>query len=578
MAAMAWVGARLAFPVPVKPATALLVAVFFLRRPKLLLLAVFAVASALGSNAEQNYQPVQPSSGTVHGRLVTDARPLGFQTWRAELRTASGERLLVRAAGPVGWALSETTAGDLIEIEGTTKALAPGDWYRSRHLVGSLSAREIRSTGGPPWWQWPAEWLRRSVARGGRLIGGDGEALYAGLVIGDDRLQPASQQATFRAVGLAHLLAVSGQNVAFALAVAGPLLGRLDLRPRFGATLMVLAWFAVATRLEPSVIRATITAGIAAWSVLGGSRAGSISVLAMTIAGAVILDPFLVYSVGFSLSVLASAGIIVGSPLVEARLRGPKWLTAPMALTISAQVAVAPLLVGTFGPVSLASVPANVASGWAAGLVMAWGLSGGVLAQFVPESLGRIIQAPVGWLVWWIDWVATLSWRLRLPLLSGSTMFWAIALATGAWMFRYYYRILRLPIYVAIVVLLIGAIPPEPVVPLQLDSGAHYWPATKSTASVLIVDARNDERLVNDLVEKRVLQLDYLILTKGNRSGARLAREITRVTGDPVILAPPQHVVPGARRILSKIEIRVGGGSLVVVPASDQLDVHTQSG
>ena len=59
-------------------------------------------------------------------------------------------------------------------------------------------------------------------------------SLFTGLVIGDDREQPADLADAFRGAGLTHLLAVSGQNVAFALALAGPLLRRLRLWPRLG--------------------------------------------------------------------------------------------------------------------------------------------------------------------------------------------------------------------------------------------------------------------------------------------------------------------------------------------------------
>ena len=61
--------------------------------------------------------------------------------------------------------------------------------------------------------------------------------------------------------GLTHLLAVSGQNVAFLLAVLAPLLCRLRLWPRFAATLAALGFFALTTRFEPSVLRAVVMAG-----------------------------------------------------------------------------------------------------------------------------------------------------------------------------------------------------------------------------------------------------------------------------------------------------------------------------
>ena len=70
-------------------------------------------------------------------------------------------------------------------------------------------------------------------------------SLYLGFVVGADRAQPAEVLDQFRASGLSHLSAVSGENVAFLMAVAGPGLRRLRPSSRWGATLLVIGWFAV---------------------------------------------------------------------------------------------------------------------------------------------------------------------------------------------------------------------------------------------------------------------------------------------------------------------------------------------
>ena len=84
------------------------------------------------------------------------------------------------------------------------------------------------------------------------------------IVFGDDRGQSELEQFRFRASGLGHLTAVSGQNVAFVLVAASPLLRRLRLRWRWAATVALLGWFAVVTRLEPSVLRAVAMSAVAA--------------------------------------------------------------------------------------------------------------------------------------------------------------------------------------------------------------------------------------------------------------------------------------------------------------------------
>ena len=68
------------------------------------------------------------------------------------------------------------------------------------------------------------------VARGARRR--RTRALVAGFLLGDTRGIPDDVVADYRDSGLSHLLAVSGENVAFTLALAGPLLRRLRVGPR----------------------------------------------------------------------------------------------------------------------------------------------------------------------------------------------------------------------------------------------------------------------------------------------------------------------------------------------------------
>ena len=84
-------------------------------------------------------------------------------------------------------------------------------------------------------------------------------ALLAGFLLGDTRAVPADVIAAYRGSGLSHLLAVSGENVAFTLALFGPLLRRLTLGPRTVAAVAIVLMFATMTRFEPSVLRATGT-------------------------------------------------------------------------------------------------------------------------------------------------------------------------------------------------------------------------------------------------------------------------------------------------------------------------------
>ena len=182
------------------------------------------------------------------------------------------------------------------------------------------------------------------------------------MVIGDDRGQTAVVADDFRAAGLGHLLVVSGQNVAFVLAVVAPFAGRF--RPAFRALWLfaTLLLFAVITRFEPSVLRAVAMAGAGIGASVMGTPIDGKRALSWAVAGLLLIDPFLVHLVAFQLSVAATAGIVWWSGPLAERFVGPGWLRVPMATTAAAQLAVSPVLLGLFGP-----LPLGVASGQSVG-------------------------------------------------------------------------------------------------------------------------------------------------------------------------------------------------------------------
>ncbi|MFB0902598.1 MAG: ComEC/Rec2 family competence protein, partial [Acidimicrobiales bacterium] len=135
-------------------------------------------------------------------------------------------------------------------------------------------------------------------------------------------------------------------------------------------------------------------------------------------AGWVVVDPLIVHSVAFQLSAAASAGIVLGSGRVARAVPGPRPVVEALAVTACAQIAVAPLLVLRFDGLPVASLPANLLAGPAAGPVMMWGLTGGLVAGVVPQRLAEWLHMPTQLALWWIDSVAALVPRLPLGRLG----------------------------------------------------------------------------------------------------------------------------------------------------------------
>ena len=239
--------------------------------------------------------------------------------------------------------------------------------------------------------------------------------MLVGLVIGDDRAQPRTMRDQFRAAGLSHLTAVSGQNIAFVLAVFAPVVTRLRPRGRLFATLGVVAAFTLMTRAEPSVLRASAMAALAAVVFACGRRIGAVATLAVSSSVLLIADPFLAWSVGFWLSFFATAGLVVLSPRIGSFLerRGcPGFVAAPLAASAAAQIATTPVIALVFGWPSPWGLVANLLAVPVAGVVMLCGLPMCVGAGLVGGPLASVLTAPLLLGVRWVWWVAALVSRL----------------------------------------------------------------------------------------------------------------------------------------------------------------------
>ncbi len=209
-------------------------------------------------------------------------------------------------------ALRVVEAGDRVVLQGRLAALGSGaydDRARWRHAVAALDDAQVVGLARPRGLLAVADAIRSVILRGTRSLPPTPRALVAGFLLGDTRGIPTAVIDEYRASGLSHLLAVSGENVAFVMALAAPLLRRLRLGTRTATALAIVLVFAAMTRFEPSVLRASAMAAITLLATLSGRPASSVRVLVYAVIVLLLVDPFLLHSVAFALSCGASAGI-----------------------------------------------------------------------------------------------------------------------------------------------------------------------------------------------------------------------------------------------------------------------------
>lgn len=541
-------GAWWSADVPMAPAVLVVVAALVVRRPLLLVAGAALLAASLGHRAWAGLAP-PPSSEVVAGEAVLVSDPVDFRgALRVDLAVGR-RRVEAWARGTPAAALRPRLAGERVHVEGRLRAPPPDArrWLALRHVSARLSIDRVASWRPGSVASRSANGLRRTLAQGAVPLERDQRALLSGFLLGDDRDQSEAVADDFRAAGLTHLLAVSGQNVAFVLVLARPVLRRLGLHGRWAASLAVIAFFALLTRFEPSVLRAAAMAALAVTAVGLGRPSSRGRLLALAVAGVVVVDPLLVHSVGFRLSVGAATGILVLAARLARHIPGPRWLAEAVAVTVAAQVGVAPVLIPVFGGLPVASLPANLLAVPVAAPLMAWGLTAGLAAGIAGPPLDAVLHLPTSLLVGWVAGVA--RWAATLPLgqLEGPHVVVVAAitvLSVLAW--RWHPRLVP-PVGAVGVTLavLAPALSPaaDPLSDVPPAAGARLW---RAGATVLVIDDPDGGRLLEGLHRQRVARVDLVVATRGTKAQAATVALLRQRIDVAAVLAPAGHVIRDA--------------------------------
>jgi competence protein ComEC len=400
---------------------AALVGAWFVLGPARAILAAVALASlGLGLMTRAlDGQRNSPLSGaidarhevTLDGMVTSDPSGPPFVVSalaRVDLKGRRQRVLLITAGGDAASRVRPLQAGDRVTLTGRLRPLRDGafdDRARWRHAVARLDAVHLAALAPPSGLYALADGLRNVVTRGTRVLAPTDRALVGGFLLGDTRAVPGDVADDYRDAGLSHLLVVSGGNVAFVLALVGPVLRRLPLGGRTLLALVVVLVFATMTRFEPSVLRASVMAAVALLATLAGRPASRVRVLAYAVIVLLLVDPFLVHSVGFLLSCGASAGIAAAEPWIARHLPGPRVCTEPLAVSVAAQIGVLPVLLIAFDDVAVVTPLTNLLAAPAAEALGVYGFVASAIAGLEPR-LGTLVHQPTALLVRWVTVVA----------------------------------------------------------------------------------------------------------------------------------------------------------------------------
>ena len=442
-------------------------------------------------------------------------------------------------------------------IVATSATLQLAGTWDSRGWVGNARAIEVVAEAPAVFAHADAlreTFLARSLARGG-----DAGALLPGLSLGDTTGVPDDLERDMRRSALAHLVAVSGANCALVVGIAvwiTALLGG-SVRARLLSGSVALVGFVILVTPEPSVIRAAVMAVIVLFAMAIGRPFQGLPVLGITVWVLLLIDPWRSVELAFVLSVAATAGILLGYARLATVLERvmPKPFAWFVALPLSAQLAVQPIIILLRPMLPVWGIPANILAAPAAPLVTFLGVMGAITGP-LPGPLSDFFT----WLGWfpaaWIAGIARavslaplteVSWVAGVPGLIALAIVTTLALAairakkSGMWLVG------------SAAVLVIGVsaqtLPgmvsswrvPAGWSVAQCDVGQGDSLVYRTPEATVVIDTGEDEELLEAcLLLLRIRHVDYLVVTHFDRDHVG-ASEVFHGITDVVLTGPPEN-------------------------------------
>jgi competence protein ComEC len=252
-------------------------------------------------------------------------------------------------------------------------------------------------------------------------------SLADGLILGEKAGLPKALTDAFAVVGITHIIALSGFNITIIADNLRKLFNSLMLSRAysFWLTVIFIIGFVVMTGASASIVRAGVMGILIVLARKSGRIYNIRNALALAAAAMIYFNPkVLRFDLGFQLSFLATLGLVYISPLIEKYFQ---WLPEKFGLrgigiaTFSAQIAVFPLLLSSFGRLSLISPVANI-----------------LVLPFVPLAMFVVFLSAIAGFAWiklgifigWFGWLL-LTYQIKVAEFLAKIPFASVSVKIG---------------------------------------------------------------------------------------------------------------------------------------------------
>jgi len=262
-------------------------------------------------------------------------------------------------------------------------------------------------------------------------------ALLAGVLLGIEQGIPEPLVEAFERTGASHIVAISGFNLTMVAALVTRMArGLLDRRGGLLAALSAIWIYVILVGADASVMRAGVMSSLIALGQQEQRRPHGPTSLAAATFVLSVLNPFVLWDVGFQLSAAAVVGMLILAPPLTAWCTAfvSRWVRQELAerligilndiliVTSVVQLTTLGIIAANFHAIPLVAPLTNFLILPAQPFIMAFGglaLVSGLLLQPLGQVLAWIAWVFLAYTIDVVTWTATFSWAsLPVPVIA----------------------------------------------------------------------------------------------------------------------------------------------------------------
>lgn len=254
-----------------------------------------------------------------------------------------------------------------------------------------------------------------------RLFPKNEMGLIIGMMIGETKDISEDVLENFKTTGITHLIAVSGSNVVYVVVLVQFLFKKFfGKRATYFISIFFLILFILISGASASVCRATLMIILSICADIFFLKSDTFSNILTSAFILILLNPLVIYDVGFILSFGGTLGIVLLSKDFTKFFKKLGKLNETLSVTCSAQLILAPIMMYYFNTFSILSIVTNIIVVPISGSITILGFAVFIISK-ISFPIAKLIANSLYVLATFTIWVANIFSKVPFSLIRTIT-------------------------------------------------------------------------------------------------------------------------------------------------------------